>query len=211
MTVCRATETVLPSGHVSEIAAADLATEPTRRRLTRRQAETVQKLTSAAMEEVREAGYAGLTVRNVAARAGVAAATAYIYFSSKEHLLTEVFWRKLRSLPPVPADDRAPADRVAAVLREICLMAAAEPDLAAASTASLLGNSPDVGDLRVRIGLAIRERLVTALGPGCDPAVLSALEFAYTGAMVHAGTGFISYEQAADRLADTARLIMKGS
>lgn len=189
----------------------DFATEPTRRRLTRRQAETVRKLTSAAMDEVRVSGYAGLTVRNVAARAGVAAATAYIYFSSKEHLLTEVFWRKLRSLPPVPAGERDPVDGVVGVLREICLMAAAEPDLATAATVSLLGDSPDVHDLRARIGLTIRERLVTALGPGHDPAVLAALEYAYAGAMVHAGTGFITYEQAADRLADTARLIMKGA
>jgi AcrR family transcriptional regulator len=196
---------------VSENSAADLATEPTRRRLTRRQAETVQKLTSAAMDEVRVSGYAGLTVRNVAARAGVAAATAYIYFSSKEHLLAEVFWRKLRSLPAVPSDGREPANRVVEVLREIALMAAADPDLAAAATVSLLDSNPDVHDLRARIGLTIRARLVAALGPGHTPEVLTALEFAYSGAMLHAGMGFTTYEEVADRLADSARLIIKGS
>jgi AcrR family transcriptional regulator len=189
----------------------DIATEPTRRRLTRRQADTVKKLTAAAMEEIRAAGYEGLTVRSVASRAGVAAATAYMYFSSKEHLLAEVYWRELRALPPIADDERDRAERVTGVLREICLMAAAEPDLAAAATVSLLDSSPDVHDLRARIGLVIRQRLLAALGADYDHAVLTALEFAYSGAMVHAGMGFVTYEQVADRLAETARLIMKGS
>lgn len=200
---------------MSDIPAAGLApamnTEATRRRLTQRQAETVRKLTSAAMEEVRASGYAGLTVRNVAARAGVAAATAYIYFSSKEHLLAEVYWRTLQSLPPVPADDRDPADRVTEVLREIVLIGAAEPDLAAAATVSLLGSSPDVHHLRARVGLTIRERLIAALGSEHDPEALTALEYAYSGAMLHAGMGFAAYEEVADRLAGTARLILKGA
>ncbi|WP_258008604.1 helix-turn-helix domain-containing protein, partial [Rhodococcus sp. ENV425] len=59
--------------------------ESTRRRLTEKQADTVDRLTRAAVEVLREEGFAGLTVRNVAARAGVAPATAYTYFSSKEH------------------------------------------------------------------------------------------------------------------------------
>lgn len=189
----------------------DISTEPTRRRLTSRQAETVAKLTSAAMEEVRASGYAGLRIRNVAARAGVGAATAYMYFSSKEHLLAEVYWRTLQALPPVAPDDREPADRVVEVLREIVLIGVAQPDLAGAATVSLLDSNPDVHHLRARVGGTIRDRLVTALGPGHDHTVLIALEYAYSGAMLHAGMGFITYAEVADRLADTARLIMKGA
>ena len=44
-------------------------------------------------------GYDGLTVRTVARRAGVAPATAYTYFASKDHLLAEVLWRRLQALP----------------------------------------------------------------------------------------------------------------
>ena len=205
---CRGSETVLVSGHVSDNSPADLATEPTRRQLTQRQAGTVRKLTAAAVAETRAVGYAGLTVRNVAARAGVAAATAYMYFSSKEHLLAEVYWRELRALPPVPDDGGDPVARVTGVLRDIALLLASEPELAAACTVAILGTSPDARYLAGRIGLAIRERLVTALGPGHDPRVLAALEYTYSGAMVHAGMGFTSYGQVADRLADAARLIM---
>ena len=194
------------SRHVS-----DISTEPTRRRLTSRQAETVAKLTSAAMEEVRASGYAGLTIRNVAARAGVGAATAYMYFSSKEHLLAEVYWRTLQALPPVPHDDRPAADRVVDVLREIVLIGVAQPDLAAAATVSLLDSTPDVHHLRTRVGMTIRERLATALGPGHDEAVLLALDYAYAGAMLHGGMGYATYEKVADLLADTARLILKGA
>ncbi len=61
--------------------------ESTRRRLTQQQAETVDRLTAAAITVLRDKGFADLTVRMVAAEAGVAAATAYTYFSSKSHLV----------------------------------------------------------------------------------------------------------------------------
>lgn len=54
----------------------------------------VQRLAEAALSEVRETGYGDLAIRNVAARAGVAPATAYTYFSSKNHLLTETPTRR---------------------------------------------------------------------------------------------------------------------
>ncbi|MGI8335584.1 TetR family transcriptional regulator [Actinomadura scrupuli] len=184
-------------------------TEPTRRRLTDRQADTVRRLTDAAVEELRESGYDGLTVRNVARRAGVAAATAYTYFASKNHLITEVFWRRLTALPPVPADDDPPADRVVAVLREITLLLSDEPALAAACTTAMLGSDPDVQELRSRIGVAIRHRLLDALGADPEPRVLAGLEMIYTGAMVHAGMGHTSYTAIAGQLSEVARLIVR--
>jgi len=85
--------------------------EATRRRLTQRQAEVVQQLVDATAKEVDEEGYPGLTVRNVARRAGVAPATAYNYFSSKDHLLAELLWRRMNALPPVDASGDAPIIR----------------------------------------------------------------------------------------------------
>ncbi|WP_067793714.1 TetR/AcrR family transcriptional regulator [Actinomadura formosensis] len=186
-----------------------LTTEPTRRRLSERQAGTVRRLTDAAVAEVGETGYEGLTVRNVAKRAGVAPATAYTYFASKNHLISEVFWRRLSALPPVAADG-TPRERVAGTLREIALLGSDEPELAAACTTALLGTDPDVRELRVRIGVAIRERLRAALGDHDAPEILGALELACTGALVHAGMGYTSYAGMADRLAETADLILPG-
>ncbi|WP_307801857.1 TetR/AcrR family transcriptional regulator [Actinomadura violacea] len=189
----------------------EVSTEPTRRRLTPRQADTVRRLTDAAVEEVRDTGYEGLTVRNVARRAGVAPATAYTYFASKNHLITEVFWRRLSALPPLETGgDPDVTGRVERVLREIALLVSDEPELAAACTTAMLGTDPDVRELRARIGVAIRTRLRDALGGHADPAVLGALELAYSGALLHAGMGYTSYARMADRLAEMARLILPG-
>ncbi|GAA2213491.1 TetR/AcrR family transcriptional regulator [Nonomuraea monospora] len=187
--------------------------ESTRRRLSDRQADTVRRLTDAAVEEVAATGFDGFTVRNVARRAGVAPATAYTYFTSKNHLIAEVFWRRLRALPPIPPTPAEPRERVIAVLREIALLVAGEPELAAACTSALLGTDPDVRELRLRIGRTIHRRLLAALDPGAErptpeqSRVLNALEFAYAGALVHAGMNYSSYAEMADRLAEVAELL----
>lgn len=202
---CRPPVTIVMSRHVSR----NVNLESTRRRLTERQADTVQRLTQAAVEVLREEGFAGLTVRIVASRAGVAPATAYTYFSSKEHLVAEVFWRRLAAQPTAEAVDTGRADRVVAVLRNIALLMADEPELAAAVTGALLGHDPDVEHLRARIGLDIRERLSTALGADADPDELEALELLYAGALVRAGMGYGTYEKLADRLETSARLLLE--
>jgi len=193
------------SRHVSR----NVNLESTRRRLTEKQADTVDRLTRAAVEVLREEGFAGLTVRTVASRAGVAPATAYTYFSSKEHLVAEVFWRRLAATPD-PADIvGSTADRVCAVLRNIAMLMDDEPELAGAVTSALLGRDPDVEHLRGRIGLDIRERLSAALGPDGDPNVLEALELLYAGALVRAGMGYGTYAKLADRLETSARLLLE--
>ncbi len=188
----------------------DVVVEPTRRRLSKRQADTVRRLTEAAVEELRDVGYTGLTMRNVATRSGVAAATAYTYFSSKNHLITEVFWRQLRELPETPADHGTATERAVRVLRDIALLVAGEPELAAACTAALLGDDPDVAHLRERIGAEWHRRLDAALGDASDQDVLNALEIALGGALIHAGLGYCSYERMADLLESSARLILNG-
>ncbi len=180
-----------------------------RRHLSDRQARTVAGLLDATVDELREVGYDGLTVRNVARRAGVAPATAYNYFASREHLVTEVFWRRLEALPETRIDRRrSAASRAAATLAEMALLVADEPELAAACTAAMLSNDPDVKVLRDRIGLTWRLRLQAALGDDADPAVLRSLEFAVSGAMLQAGMGHLDYTDLPDQLARTAELVV---
>lgn len=192
------------SGHVSS-----QSFESTRRRLTPKQADTVDRLCAAAVEVLREEDFAGLTVRTVASRAGVGPATAYTYFSSKEHLVAEVFWRRLSGSPRPEPSDSGRTGRVVAVLRDIALLLADEPGLSAAVTNALLGGDPDVEHLRGRIGLEIRGRLEGALGAGHDPDVLETLELLYAGALLRAGMGYGSYEQLADRLERSATMILE--
>lgn len=69
------------------------------------------------------------------------------------------------------------------------------------------GRYPDVLELRLRIGRTIRQRLKTALGDP-DRRILNAPELACAGALVQAGMGHTSYAETADRLAETAELIV---
>ncbi len=194
---------------MSSSTAATAALLTPRRHLSDRQARTVAGLLDATVDELREVGYDGLTVRNVARRAGVAPATAYNYFASREHLVTEVFWRRLEALPETRIDRRHTAtSRAAATLAEMALLVADEPELAAACTAAMLSNDPDVKVLRDRIGLTWRRRLQAALGDDADPAVLRSLEFAVSGAMLQAGMGHLDYTDLPDQLARTAELVV---
>jgi AcrR family transcriptional regulator len=192
------------SGHVSN----PVARESTRRRLTAKQAETVERLGNAAIGVLSREGFSGLTIRMVAAEAGVGAATAYTYFSSKEHLVAEVFWRRLTSSAVQPSESPDLTVRVIAVLRQIALLVADEPALAGAVTNALLSTDPEVEQLRLRIGREIHQRLVTALGGGHAPELVESLELLYAGALVRAGMGYASYTEIADRLETSARLLL---
>ena len=182
-----------------------------RRTLSARQAVTVDGLTEAAVAELSEVGYSALTVRNVAKRAGVAPATAYTYFGSKEHLIAEVFWRRYRSQPPtdVAADpDGSTVRAVTGALSAFALLVADEAELAAACTVAVLADDPDVSILRERIGAELNRRLVAALGPDADPRTVVTLQFAVAGALLQVGTGHLGYDALPDVLEDIAVTIL---
>lgn len=185
--------------------------ESTRRRLNDNQAATVDRIVAAVVEELREKGVGRTSVRSTASRAGVAPATAYTYFSSKGHLVVEVFWRRLNELGPIGTDLTTPGDRVVAVLRGVAMLVADEPELASAVTAALLGEDPEVEQLRLRIGLEIRKRVEAALGDAADEQTVVALELIYSGALLRAGMGYSSYEDMADTIESAARKFLGGS
>ena len=183
--------------------------EATRRRLSGKQADTVERLTRAALQVLARDGFAGMTIRLVATEAGVATATAYTYFSSKEHLVAEIFWRRLLASPSPVSEDADPAVRVLAELRNIALLVADEEELSGAVTSALLGHDPDVEHLRLRVGAEIRGRLVRALGPDADDEVVEMLEIVYAGALVRAGMGYGSYSEIANRIEQAALRILR--
>lgn len=178
------------------------------RQLTARQAETVARLVDTAGDVLRAEGYDGLTVRNVAAAAGVAPATAYTYFASKDHLVAEVFWRRLVELPPVEPSDGAPAERAAGALSPISLLLVDDPVVAAAVTTAMLGSDPEVKRVRDRIGAVTRDRLVAALGDDGDEGALLALGLMFSGAMLQAGMGNVAYADLPAVVADVTRRLL---
>lgn len=159
------------------------------------------------MEEIRAVGYDELTVRNVARRAGVAPATAYIHFSSKDHLVAEAFWRLLRELPPVDQalqGVQGPEARVAAAIADVARLVTDEPAVAAAATVAVLANQPEVSRVRRLIGASFHERFAAALGDDADPPVLAALDLAFSGALLRAGVEELSYADLGPTMAAVA-------
>ncbi|OBH47333.1 TetR/AcrR family transcriptional regulator [Mycobacterium mantenii] len=179
----------------------------------RRQEETFRKVLAAGIETLREKSYADLTVRAVAARAKVAPATAYTYFSSKNHLIAEVYLDLVRQVPYFTDVNDPMTTRVEQVLHHLALVVADEPEVGAACTTALLsgGADPAVRAARDRIGAEIHRRITSAMGPNADPTAVSALEMSFFGALVQAGSGEFSYREIADRLAYVVRLILSGA
>ena len=165
----------------------------------------------AAAEEVEVVDYGDISVRSIAKRAGVAPATAYTYFSSKDHLLAEVLWRRMQSAPcwSIPANPLP--ERVADTVRTMGFGARDRPAVVAACTTALLGDGPDVKQVRSRIGVEIAQRLAAALGPDADPAVLRVLQITYTGAILSAGMGHVRFETLPGLMAEAASLMTRGA
>jgi len=195
-------------GHVSSDAVATAPRDRADATRRPRQEETFRKLVSAALETLRGSSYADLTVRGVAARAQVAPATAYTYFSSKNHLVAEVYLDLVGEVPYFTDVNDTRLNRVQQALRSLALVVADEPEVAAACTTALLSNDASVRAVRDRIGAEIHKRIKSALGPDADARTVAALEMSYFGALVHAGSGALDYRQITDRLGYVVGLIL---
>ena len=188
---------------------ADESEMPGRRHLSERQAEVMERLVTAAEEEAEERPYAEISVRSIAKRAGVAPATAYTYFSGKDHLLAEVLWRRMQASPHLVDVNLSLEERVAGTVRTMGFGTMDTPSVAVCTTA-LLADGPDVKRVRTRIGVEIGRRLASALGPGSDPSVLQVLQVTYTGAILSAGMGHLAFDAVPALMAEAVALMTGG-
>jgi AcrR family transcriptional regulator len=184
------------------------AEQPGRRHLSERQAEVMERLVAAAAEEAEERPYADISVRTIAKRAGLAPATAYTYFSGKDHLLAEVLWRRMQASPSLVDLTLPLPKRVADTVRTMGFGAMGSPAVAVCTTA-LLGDGPDVKRVRSRLGAEITRRLESALGGGEDPAVLDVLQVTYTGALLSAGMGHLAFDAVPMLMAEATALMTR--
>lgn len=179
--------------------------------LRTRQAETLTKLLAAGDEELRAVGHEALTVRTVAARAGVSPATAYTYLASKNHLFAELFLGYLHADDEHEPVGATPVLRVQSMTRRMAERLAASSELSAAVTPALLSSDPDVEQLRVRIGLVFVRRFERALGDASTAELIDALTLAFSGALLQAGMGVMTYTEMGDRLDVVAATILRGN
>ena len=186
-----------------------------RERLNVRQAETVERLLHAGLEELREVGHQALTIRRVAQRAQLSPATAYTYLASKNHLFAELFSRHLVALPPIECPEPTALARVQHATRVLAMRMTDEPALTAAVTPALLASDPDVVRLCERIGVELRARFEAALTDGgvttVDPVVLEAVVLVFSGALLRAGMGLVGFDQLADLLEPVLVVVMRGN
>jgi len=117
------------------------------RRLTPAQASRRARLVDAAYELARIGGYTAVTIDAVREQAGVARATVYHHFGSKDHLIAAAILRwgqeiqeSMRTAPPAKGEL---IDRVIATLRAVVDAAVAEPELLRAAMQAVA--TPDVG------------------------------------------------------------------
>jgi AcrR family transcriptional regulator len=151
------------------------------RPLTATQNERRARVRAAARELATEGGYDAVTIREVADRAGVARATVYRYFSSKDHLLAEAIvqwgYEIIADLKRDRREALTPAERIGAVFAGAVERGMREPRLVETALAVALSRDPNAsrpgvwslidGYVDVAIGDAAfedRETLVQVLG-----------------------------------------------
>jgi AcrR family transcriptional regulator len=185
----------------------DPETSP-RQWLSERQSATVASLLDATLEEVREVGFDKLTIRSVAQRAGVTHTTAYSYFTSKAHLISELHWRQMQAIPPPQvSDDASFVERARAAFEGPAGALAADPVLSRAVFMAIISDEPEVRRLRGAVGAEFVNRLRSTLGPFDDPELVSTLFMVFSGAMMLAGTGTRDFLEVIPRIEMVARLI----
>jgi len=138
------------------------------RRLTVAQAKRRARARDAARALATEGGYAAVTMHDVAGRSGIARATVYRYFASKDHLLAEVAleWGRelVADLAATPPRGTTVAARVASVFTRVVEAAAREPALTDAVVAAAMSADPEAVRAQERLTDLVRSYLQAAIG-----------------------------------------------
>jgi AcrR family transcriptional regulator len=188
------------------VPAAGLPISPRSRQLSERQLAVKKRLLEAGLELVREIGYADLTLRAVATRAGATHTTAYNYFASKAHLVAELFYNFLLAVPVERPDPSVPLPRrIADALGGTAAKFGEIEGLPQAGNVALSQDEPDVVLLRGAIGADLLRRIVIASGDDADAELTELAMLTYMGAMRWAGAGALEYSDVGPRIERVAR------
>jgi TetR/AcrR family transcriptional regulator, cholesterol catabolism regulator len=193
-----------------------LPAEVVMRPLSPTQAATRRRLLDAARELATAGGYDAVGMRQVAAHAGVSAPTAYLYFSSKDHLLVDVLvdlvGQTTESLSSRPRRGRSAVDRAVATLRRAVQNIERAPNLYVAMTRAYISGSPEVAHARIAMESSTRRWVDLALGEsvvGDRDAIVRILESVLFANMVGLVTGGRAPGDIADELELAARTVLR--
>jgi TetR/AcrR family transcriptional regulator, cholesterol catabolism regulator len=186
------------------------------RTLSDEQAGRRDQVVAAAMALAESGGYDAVVMKAVADRSGVALATLYRWFASKDHLLTEVLlaWGgelsgTLAADPPRTGDA---ADRVAATLGRVMEVAGSRPRLAGAVVAAVLSVDSGSLDPQGEFHEMVAGWIGIALGEADVPeraAVIAVLEHVCFSTIIGLATGRQTVDHATGELTTAARLLLR--
>jgi AcrR family transcriptional regulator len=187
-----------------------------RRRLSAAQQERRAHVLAVASALAEQGGYDAVAMKDVADRSGVALATLYRWFASKDHLLTEVLLGWMSELDAAlaaepPRHARA-AERVEAVMTLIGETVASRPQLAAAVAQALLSFDAGVWDSEHVFHGAMSGWIDLAIGPDRVEdriAVIEILEHVCFSSLISLARGRDTAEAMGRRLALTARMLLR--
>lgn len=179
-------------------------------RRKRSTAEASTKMVDVAVELLREFPFEAVTVDVVAEKAGVDAATAAELFPSANELIVEICFRRIHGVALSTDASHGSIARVAAQLSQIMLMVAEEPAVAAACAAVFLDSGPTADRAHEQIGHEIHRLIASSMGPGSWPEVIETLELVFSGALIQAAAGTMTFQRAADRVQTAVSLILEG-
>ena len=191
---------------------AEVVTRP----ISAAQAATRRRLLDAARELATAGGYEAVGMRNVAARAGVSAPTAYQYFSSKDHLLVdllvELVGETTTTLSARPRPGLSPVDRAVATLRRAVQNAEQAPNLYVAMTRAFISGSFDVAHARAAMESSTGRWIELAVGDSAvedRDAIVRILEDVLFANMVGLVTGGRTPAEIGDHLELAARTLLR--
>lgn len=182
------------------------------------QAERRDRVIQCATELADAGGYDAVVMKTVAERSGVALATLYRWFASKDHLLTEVLlsWGSDLSadLANAPIANPDPVARVSGALRQIMFTAAARPQLAAAIVAAVLTVEPAVFEAQTDFHAMMVAWIDIALGDhelANRDEIVEVLELVCFSVIIGLVSGRDTAESAGDRLESATRLLFRAT
>jgi AcrR family transcriptional regulator len=176
-----------------------------------------QRIVEAAIELGSEGGYEAVHMRVVAERAGVALATVYRYFESKDHLLSTAVsqWtaQLQERLTRAPARGDTPVERLVDVLRRASRAVERRPLFTAALIRALSSPDPAVAaaaaDVRNQIS-AIATPILEHLPPEDVDGMVSVIGHVWNSSITSWANGHTPISAIGDELENAARLLLAG-
>jgi len=165
---------------------------------------------------IADVGADAVQMRDVAQRSGVALATVYRYFSSKENLLAAALedWQKRLTRRVLVSGARADGDPLPGVLEYLRRAQRAfyrNPEMTALMLQMMASTDPEVKDTidqMDRNNVEMFDRLLEGVAPEAIPNISFGLNTALSGALVGLLAGRLTLEQSLDHVEWVARVLL---